>query len=227
MNIIILGDGLLGSEIIKLTEWTYISRKKDGINFLNVKTYAKFIDQYDIIVNCIGYTDTYSDNKENHYNINYKGVVDLSDYCEKNKKKLVHISTDYVYEYSIDNASEDDLPLISQNWYSYYKLLSDEYLTLKNSNHLICRCSFKPRPFPYEKAWINQIGNFDYPDVISSIIIKLINENCTGIYNVGTELKTMYELAVQTNKDVKKEYKPPYVPLNTSMNLNKLHKIIF
>ena len=31
MKIVILGDGLLGSELVKQTNWDYISRKKDGI----------------------------------------------------------------------------------------------------------------------------------------------------------------------------------------------------
>ena len=34
MRVLILGDGLLGSEIVKQTEWDYMSRKKDGIEVL-------------------------------------------------------------------------------------------------------------------------------------------------------------------------------------------------
>ena len=33
MRVLIIGDGLLGSEIIKQTGWDYISRKKDQIDF--------------------------------------------------------------------------------------------------------------------------------------------------------------------------------------------------
>ena len=29
---LIIGDGLLGNELIKQTSWQYISRKKDGID---------------------------------------------------------------------------------------------------------------------------------------------------------------------------------------------------
>ena len=35
LKVLILGDGLLGSEIGKQTEWDYISRKKDGIDVLD------------------------------------------------------------------------------------------------------------------------------------------------------------------------------------------------
>ena len=44
-----------------------------------------------------------------------------------------------------------------------------------------------------------------------------------GLYNVGTETKTIYELASETRK-VKKIYAPQQVPKNLSMNLDKLHK---
>ena len=36
---LILGDGLLGTELVKQTGWDYISRKKDGIDFKDIKTY--------------------------------------------------------------------------------------------------------------------------------------------------------------------------------------------
>ena len=63
---------------------------------------------------------------------------------------------------------------------------------------LLIRTSFKPNPFPYPEAITTQTGNFDYIDVISTIIIKLINSGAVGVYNVGTDKKTMYELAQKT-----------------------------
>lgn len=226
MNVLILGNGLLGSEIIKQTNWNYLSRRNDNFDFCDTKTYNHKLIGYDVILNCVGFTDTYSKDKEKHRTVNFESVARLSDICQKENKKLVHISTDYVYEHSIPYASEDDMPLISQNWYTYYKLLADEYIILKNENYLICRCSFKTRPFPYDVAWVDQIGNFDYVDIISELIIKLIRRNSTGVYNVGTSEKTIYELALITNKNVKKGYKPSYVPENITMNITKLRQKI-
>ena len=36
-TVVVLGDGLLGSEIVKQTDWSLISRKKNGFD-INVKT---------------------------------------------------------------------------------------------------------------------------------------------------------------------------------------------
>ncbi len=223
MNVLVLGNGLLGSEIIKQTGWDFLSREKDNFDFRSPNTYIEKLDYYDTILNCVGFTDTYSNDILTHKNINYLSVTHLSDICEKNDKKLIHISTDYIYARSKPNASENDLPLISENWYTYYKLLADEYIMLKNPNYLICRCSFKPRPFPYDIAWSDQIGNFDYVDTISKIIVKLIENNCNGLYNVGTEKKSMHDLAVITNQNVKKGNRPLYVPEDVTMNLTKLY----
>ena len=131
-----------------------------------------------------------------------------------------------MYEYSKPCATENEIPLISRNWYTYYKLLADEYIILKNKNYLICRSSFKPKPFPCDVAWMDQIGNFDYVDVISELIIKLIYKNANGLYNVGTTEKTIYDLALITNKNVNPIKKPFYAPENITMNIIKLQEKI-
>ena len=223
MKILVLGDGKLGTEIVKQTGWKYISRKKDGFDI--TKNDFNFYG-YDVIINCIAFTNTYSNDKENNWNVNYKAVADLVDYCNNQNIKLVHISTDYVYTNSKINASENDIPIHGNNWYSYTKLLADAYIELKSNNYLICKGTHKPKPFPYEKAWIDQWGNFDYVDIISSLIINLVMSNNSGIFNVGTELKSMFDLAKQTYKNVKPSKKPDYVPNITSMDISKLKKSI-
>jgi nucleoside-diphosphate-sugar epimerase len=224
MKILVLGDGLLGSEIVKQTSWDYISRKKDGFD-IYTSDYQWFnLHTYDVIINCIAFTDTYSDNKEEHWNINYKSVIHLSNFCETFNVKLVHISSDYVYANSIKEASEDDIPIHQGNWYSYTKLLGDSYVQL-NPNNLVLRGTHKSKPFIHPLSWINQIGNFDYVDKIAELIIKLTNLNAIGLYNVGTELKTMSHLAAQTNLNSKPVMvNTDQIPGNVSMNVNKLNK---
>ena len=219
MKVLVLGDGLLGSEIIKQTDWDFISRKKDGFDITSSK--FNFIG-YDVVVNCIANTNTYSNDRDLNWNTNYKSVANLVDYCNEHNIKLVHISTDYVYTNSIPNASEADIPIHGNNWYSYTKLLADAYIELRSNNYLICKGTHKPNPFPYEKAWIDQWGNFDYVDVIASLIIDLVLSNNFGIFNIGTEFKSIFDLARKTNINVNPGLKPEYVPNNTSMNILKL-----
>jgi dTDP-4-dehydrorhamnose reductase len=226
VNAVILGDGLLGKEISKQTKWDFVSRKKDKIDFVNFKNWSYKLFSYDTIVNCIAFTKTYENDKETSWDVNVKALSDLIDYCNGSSKKLIHISTDYVYSGSKENCSEEDVPVHHNTFYSYTKLIGDALIQLNCENYLICRLSHKPNPFPYEKAWSNIQTNCDYVDVISKLVIKLIENNAHGIFNVGTETKSIYELALKTNKNIGLSNRPPQVPQNTTMCLNKLNNFL-
>jgi dTDP-4-dehydrorhamnose reductase len=225
LNVVILGDGLLGGEIEKQTKWNVLSRKLTSFDVNDLNSSFSGLDKIDTIINCIANTDTYSDDKKTHWDINYAFVNDLIKYCNSNVIKLVHISTDYVYAGSINNASEEDVPVHSNNWYGYTKLLGDGLVQLQSNDYLLIRCTHKPNPFPYDEAWIDQVGNFDYVNIISDLIVKLVNSGVSGLYNVGTETKTMYEMASKT-KSVSKTFTPKHVPKNQSMDISKMKNSI-
>ena len=221
MKILVLGDGLLGWEIIKQTNWDFLSRKKDNIDVTKFKNWSHLLFGYDVVVNCIAHTDTYSKDKDLHWDVNYKFVERLTKFCNKKEIKLVHMSTDYIYTNSVNDATENDVPVHLPTWYGYTKLLGDAHVQLKSKNYLICRLSHKPNPFPYDKAWTDIETNCDYVDVISNLVIELINKDVNGVYNVGTKTKSIYDLALET-KNVEPINKPLYVPENTTMSLEKL-----
>jgi dTDP-4-dehydrorhamnose reductase len=227
MNPVILGNGILGKELAKQTGWDILSRSVNGLDLTDITTWAHLLLPYDTIINCIAYTNTYDTNKEKHWDINYKAVVELMDYCNNHNKKLIHISTDYVYTNSLGIPNEDGIPIHQSTYYAYTKLLADGYIELKGKNYLILRGTQKPTPFPYEKAWINQLGNFDYIDVIASLYIKLIEKDAKGLFNVGTEPKSMYHLARKTNPNVESILnEDTKVPLNVIMDVSKLNKFL-
>jgi dTDP-4-dehydrorhamnose reductase len=223
---IILGDGLLGSEIVKQTNWDFISRKKDNIDILNFDKWKSKLNSYNTIVNCIAHTQTYSSDKELHWKTNYEAVYNLIQYCNSTKKKLIHISTDFVYANSKPNASENDVPVHCDNWYTYTKLLADGIIELLSNDYLICRCTHKTHPWKFNEAYIDKIGNFDYTDVIADLIIQLIKSKAYGIYNVGTKTKSMYDLASSQSPNVLLGFTPEGLPKNTSMLLDKLNNIL-
>jgi dTDP-4-dehydrorhamnose reductase len=227
MNPVILGNGILGKELAKQTGWDILSRSVNGLDLTDITTWAHLLLPYDTIINCIAYTNTYDTNKEKHWDINYKAVVELMDYCNNHNKKLIHISTDYVYTNSLGIPNEDGIPIHQSTYYAYTKLLADGYIELKGKNYLILRGTHKPTPFPYKKAWINQLGNFDYIDVIASLYIKLIEKDAKGLFNVGTEPKSMYHLARKTNPNVESILnEDTKVPLNVIMDVSKLNKFL-
>tara|TARA_Y100001963_G_C6758168_1_gene438010 strand:- start:879 stop:1580 length:702 start_codon:yes stop_codon:yes gene_type:complete len=224
-NKLILGDGLLGSELVKQTGWDYISRKKDNFNLEDIESYIRENDNYDEIINCIAHTDTYSDDSEKHLSVNFDFVVNLVKICNQTSKKYIHISTDYVYTHSKPFSSEKDVPVHLGTWYGYSKLLADGYVQRCSYNHLVCRSTHKEKPFKYDKAWTNQYGNFDYVDKQTERIIHLIENDKNGLYNIGGELTTMYLLGKKT-RDVLPDDTIKGAPTDVTMNINKLKRCV-
>ena len=225
LKVLVLGDGLLGSEIVSQTRWECVSRKQGNFDIDNISLWL-YKHKPDVIINCIANTDTYSKDRESHWHLNCEFVSNLVNYCNSRNIKLVHISTDYVYAGSVENATEEDVPVHCNNWYGYTKLIGDGLVQLQSNNYLVIRCTHKPTPFPYDEAWINQIGNFDYVTVISNLIVNMVINEQTGVINVGSEVKTMYELAKHTKPLVGKSFVPNHVPHNTSMNITKMKNAI-
>jgi dTDP-4-dehydrorhamnose reductase len=226
LRVLVLGDGLLGSEIVKQTGWDFVSRKATRFNIEGFDRHEAINMDYDIVVNCIANTDTYSNDKGKHWDVNYKFVDNLINFCNRYDIKLVHISTDYIYAGSKHSATEEDVPVHDNNWYSYTKLLSDGAVQLKTKDYLLCRCSHKPKPFPYKKAWDDQYTNTDYVDVIASMIVDAINNNLSGVYNIGTEKKTIYDLALKDNEMMRPIASPVQAPKDITMNTSKYEMAI-
>lgn len=234
---LVLGDGLLGSEIVKQTGWGYLSRKRDLVDITQTSSYTNLLKRYSHVINCIGYTNTRDNTQDKHFDVNVRGVYCLAKLCESYGNKLIHISTDYVYANSVSKAKETDAPIPTPNWYGYSKVVADgiiQSIFPDEKKYLILRGTFKKRPYTHEKAWHNLTGNFDYVDVIAGLMIKLIQNDAYGIYNVGTEYKSLYTLALQTNPDVipdgvgiaNGEYDRYYRPYDTSMNLDKMNNFL-
>lgn len=234
MKYLILGDGKLATELQAQTNWDVISRKKNGFDITNDLGFTMFIGQsyykmladYDVIVNCIGFTETYSLERKPNWDINYVGVINLANWCNDHDKKLVQISTDYVYAGSNSQATEEDVPVNFKSWYAYTKLLADGYVQAISNDYLLIRTNFKPRPFPWDIAWDNIIGNFDYIDVIAKKIVYLIELDSKGVFNIGTDPKTYYDLAIQTNKETQRSNDNDHNhPSDVTMNLTKFHNV--
>lgn len=225
MNPVILGDGILGTEVNKQTGWPIISRLKDGIDFVK-GDYFELISEYDTVINCIAFTKTYSDSKEDNWNVNLIGLDKLIDYCNSTSKKLVHVSTDYIYTGSDSFASEESVPVHINTWYGYTKLVGDALVQLRSKDYLVCRLSHKKYPFEFDSAWDDILTNCDYIDVIADLFIQLINKNASGVFNVGTNVKTIYDLAKKSRKDVKPTNRIKLAPKDISMNISKLSKFL-
>ena len=135
MKVYVTGKGgQLASEFEKLKgkdpDWSFLSHEDlDITNELRVKKF--FQDkQIDAIINCAAYTavDKAEDDVELTYAVNETGVKHLLDVCKTSKSKLIHYSTDYVFNgESSKPYSENDFP-DPKSIYGQSKLAGEELL---------------------------------------------------------------------------------------------------
>jgi dTDP-4-dehydrorhamnose reductase len=223
MKIVITGKyGLLSlelqnidSNLIGLSSKKYDISKKSIIKKLN-KVNPDIVIHSGAITNSI----TVDQNPSLAINTNIIGTANISNYCIKYNKRIVFISTDYIYSGLKGNYEESD-EVLPHNNYAWTKLAGECSVRLV-PNHLIIRTSFGPSKFPYHQAWVNQIVSKDYIDIIAPMILKAAKSDTTGILNIGTKPKTMFEYALKRNKisPAKKEFST-----NFSLNTNKYEQL--
>ena len=205
----------------------FVSRKE--CNILDIKSIQKIFKKIkpSIILHCAGLSrpmQTHEKNISKSIDLNIIGTANITKVCEKNNIKLVYFSTGYVYEGTRGNYSETD-PVKPFNNYGLSKL-GGECAVSMYKNSLILRISMTEKPFLYKKAFSNLKTNFMFHEDLVKILPKLINQ--TGIINVGGKARSVYSFAKFHNKNIKKikVKKNSLVPLNQTMNLNKLKKIL-
>ena len=161
---------------------------------------------------------------EKSIDLNIIGTANLVKVCKRYNIKIVYFSTSYVYEGLSGNHKESD-PVKPFNNYGISKL-GGECSVLMYKNSLILRITMTEKPFMFKKAYINLIANYMYHEDLVKILPKIISKK--GIINIGGKSQSIYNFARSKNLKVKKVklIKSEKLPLNQSMSLNKLKKII-
>ena len=206
----------------------YFASKKEcnildfnSINRLIIKIKPK------IVIHCAGLSrpmDIHEKNISKSIDLNIIGTANITKVCEKNQIKLIYFSTGYVYEGKKGNYSETD-PVKPFNNYGLSKL-GGECSVLMYRNSLILRITMTEKPFTYKKAFSDLKSNFMFHEDLVKILPKVLNKK--GIINIGGKSQSVYSFAKKYNKKIKKikTNNKNKLPLNQTMNLDKLRKII-
>jgi len=105
-NVLVTGsNGQLGSEIKELSvdyQNNYFFTEKDELDITNEKAIKAFIETNNIntIINCAAYTavDKAEEDEVNADKINHLAVKNLAQIAKEKNIKLIHVSTDYVFD---------------------------------------------------------------------------------------------------------------------------------
>ncbi|WP_264535052.1 dTDP-4-dehydrorhamnose reductase [Flavobacterium sp. N1736] len=205
-------NGQLGSELNVLSsnypqhEWVFADRTKITLDNLDLlKTQLSEI-QPTIILNCGAYTavDKAETEKELAFTINNAAVALIAKYAFENNAKLIHISTDYVFDGLSSIALNEEAETNPINIYGESKRAGEIACLSENPNSIILRTSWVYSKFGnnfvktmqrlmQEKESINvvndQVGSPTYAADLAQAMIDIINFSTwvPGIYNYSNE----------------------------------------
>ncbi|RZJ52120.1 MAG: dTDP-4-dehydrorhamnose reductase [Flavobacterium sp.] len=215
-------NGQLGSELRVLSEkhpqfeWLFADRNQITLN--NLSVLEKQLDQIhpNIIINCGAYTAVDKAESENELadTINHLAVGVLASWSSVNNAKLIHISTDYVFDGTSSDALDEKALTDPINVYGVTKLAGEQICLEKNPNAIILRTSWVYSGFGnnfvktmsrlmQERDSLNvvndQIGSPTYAADLAIAILKIISSSnwYPGIYNFSNEGEiSWYEFAL-------------------------------
>ena len=186
--------------------------EKQNLDITNLKAVENFVTKNNIttIINCAAFTnvDEAEDEHELANNINNIAVENLGKIAKKYQLKLIHISTDYVFDGNSEKPYSENDKTNPKNIYGITKLKGENaLLNINPANTIIIRTSWLYSAFgnnfvktilrlSKEKETIsvvnNQIGSptnaIDLAEAILKII-PLINTNQTEIYHYSNKGK--------------------------------------
>jgi len=226
------GTGRFAQSLKKIkNNYNFIYPSKKTLNITKPSSVLKFLKKTkpNAVLHLAGLSrpmKKHENNISNSINLNIIGTANLVSVCSKLNIKIIYFSTSYVYPGNKGNYKEKD-PLLPWNNYAWSKLGGECSVQMYN-NSLILRICMTEKPFVHKKAFANVKLNFIFHEDIAKILIKLLNKK--GVINVGGKSQTVYKFAKRFDSKIKKVYAKkvlgPKFPLNPSMNIRKLKKIL-
>lgn len=220
------GSGRFGSILKKI----YKSNKlfypnKNKLNILSTRSIENYLKKIKpkILIHLAGLSRPMKIHDNNIFrsiDLNIVGTANIVKLCSKLKIKLIYFSTNYVYEGKKGNYKETDAVLPINN-YAWSKLGGEASVQMYK-NSLILRVCMTEEPFVHKKAFSDLKTNFIFHKDVANILFKILNKK--GIINIGGKIQSPFNFGRRYNKDIKKKSAKNILPLNLSMNIDKLKK---
>lgn len=212
MTVLILGaNGQMGSVLYKMMPDSIALARKDlDVSQAHILKAKLEEIQPDLIFNCAAMTnvDGCEKEKEMAYKTNSIAPYIISQFCMKSGARIVHFSTDYVFDGLKGMYREEDTPN-PINYYGISKLMGD-FSILPLTKSLIIRTSGvfgEKMNFPgfvyrnlIEGKQVNAIDSFYSPIHVfnlAKVSLELANNGISGIINVSGERTSRYDLAIK------------------------------
>ncbi|MBP2283095.1 dTDP-4-dehydrorhamnose reductase [Flavobacterium sp. CG_23.5] len=204
--------GQLGSELEVLSknygqfEWFFADRTQVSLDDLSVLGNQLEKIKPNIILNCGAYTAVDKAETENDLAdaVNHLAVAIIATYAKENNAKLIHVSTDYVFDGTSATALTEEAKTNPINVYGATKLAGEKACLEANPNAIIIRTSWVYSNFGnnfvktmsrlmQERDTLNvvndQVGSPTYAADLAQAIMTIVTHSKwqPGIYNFSNE----------------------------------------
>jgi len=244
MRILVTGkNGQLGQSINKLinieaktkynpssNEFIFVSREELDLSSKNsIDNYFNNNDKFDIIINCAAYTavDKAEEEQELANQVNHLAVEQLARIANQQEAKLIHISTDYVFDGESGKPYVETDETNPINVYGKTKLAGEKALQdVMPTNAIIIRTSWVYSEYGnnFVKTMLrlgkerdeisvvsDQIGSPTYATDLAEAILKIVNnknylekQQPTEVYHYSNKGEiSWYDFAVEIFKVTK------------------------
>ena len=223
-KILVLGsEGQLGSALMKTLDRNFIVEgiNKKKFNFLEPNNFSDLLKKGDIkyVINAAAYTNVEQAETEVDFakQINGEALKFIAQACNEKKIKLLHFSTDYVFDGAKGHPySEEDKPNPISS-YGKSKFLGEKFILENTENFLIFRTSGiisrSPNNFIFKimsasesqkelKIVDDQATSLNFSGFLAEAVLKILKDNeneedkSKGIFNlVGPNFGSWYDFA--------------------------------
>lgn len=239
MKILVTGkNGQLGSELLELSKQNpnhdFIFVDKEEMDLSNSQSILDTLTTTspNLIISAGAYTavDKAESEVELADAINHQAVKTMAEWAKVNQAKIIHISTDYVFDAVDDTPIKEDATVMPINVYGKTKQMGEKALQELGIDFIVIRTAWVYSTFGanFVKTMIklmgerdelsiinDQIGTPTYARDLAQTILKIVDDKfVSGFYHYSNEGKiSWYEFAEEIKKQKQLECK--LIPITT------------
>jgi dTDP-4-dehydrorhamnose reductase len=206
MRILVMGHkGMLGSDLMDVLARDHEVSGVDIAEFdiTSAPDCLRVVGEFypEVIVNAAAYTDVdgCETNREACFAVNAEGVRNIAYACKDSGAKIVHYSTDYVFDGTKGEPYLEDDPCRPINTYGASKRKGEELLIETSENHVLIRTAWlygrqgnnfvkailaKARDEGMLRVVDDQVGSPTFSFDLAQATKLLVERDCRGIYHV-------------------------------------------
>lgn len=210
MKVLITGStGQLGYDVVKqatMLDWEVTGVGSSDLDITNADEVRKYVETLkpEVIIHCAAYTavDLAEDKKEEAYNVNVNGTLNLCNAAKEIDCKFLYISTDYVFEGSGEDPFQVQDFTNPIGYYGETKLKGEQVAQELLEKFFVVRISwvFGLNGNNFVKTMIrlggerqelnivsDQIGSPTYTVDLAELIVSMVQTEKYGIYHATNE----------------------------------------